>query len=153
MISPETGSIEIAEGIKIASDILPGEVTESLIIDRNGWGDRDGRRWTILTLHPSTYGYRMIHATLTFCDDALFSARLGISDGRFGTGWSDWSEEKEIQRKSEHDLFLDEVLGERREFPWGTVWSEFDRKSASSSFGVNYNQQRTSRIVQPLPAV
>ena len=153
MISPDTGSIEIAEGIIIPADILPGEVTESHISDRDGWDDRDGRRWTRLTLHPITHGCRIFHATLTFCDGVLFSARFGISDGRLGTGWSDWSEEREIQRKSEHDLFLDKVLGARRDYPWGTVWSEFDRKSASSSFGVNYNQQRTSRIVQPLPAV
>lgn len=153
MISPDTGSIQITERIMIASDVLPTDIDDSLIIDRGGWDDREGRRWTILSLHPFTHDSCMIHSTLRFCDDTLFSADFGIYDDRFGTSWSDRSEDKEIQRKEEHDRFLNRVLGSKREFPWGTVWSVLDRKSGFSSFGVNYKRQRTSRIVQPLPAV
>ena len=140
MISPETGSIRISQGFAIDPGLCPREIDQSLIIKRDTWDDKEAHRWTILSLHPFSHNLREIHSTLRFCNDTLFSADFAIDDDRFGTSWSEWSEDKELKRKEEHDRLLNEVLGSKREFYWGTVWSVFDRKGACSLFGVNYKK-------------
>ena len=49
--------------------------------------------------------------TLCFHDERLIRVDLTHVDPKYGTSWSDWSEEKEAQRKAEHDRWLQGHLG------------------------------------------
>ena len=150
MISADTGSIRISEALEITSDASPADLEEQALRRRDGWNDRDGHKWTILSLEPFMFEERSIYSTFRFRDGSLFSADFAISEERFGgSKWADYSEEKEMERKSDHDRFLNDILGSTRDFPWGTVWSEFDVRSGGSSFGVRYNNREQAGGHQP----
>ena len=143
MISEESGAIQISPETAIAIEASPADLEGQVIRNRDGWDDRDGHKWTILSLEPIVCRGRFVLSTFRFCDDVLFSADFAVSDDRFGgSSWSDYSKDKELERKAAHDQLLNEVLGSKRDFPWGTVWSVFDERSGGSSFGVNYTNNR-----------
>ena len=142
MISAESGAIQISPETAVSMEASPADLEGQAIRDQDGWDDRDGHKWTILSLEPIVCRGRSVLSTFRFCDDVLFSADFAVSDDRFGGSWSDYSKDKELERKAEHDQLLNEVLGSKREFPWGTVWSVFDERSGGSSFGVNYTNNR-----------
>ena len=56
------------------------------------------------------------------------------------TSWSDWSRERELARKEAHDKWLNEVIGTRRSFPWGSVSSDFDAKTGGSEITIEYGE-------------
>lgn len=152
MIFAESGAIQISPETVIAIAASPADLEGQAIRDRDGWDDRNGHKWTILSLEPIACRGRSVLSTFRFCDDVLSSSEFSVSDDRFGgSPWSDYSKDKEIERKAEHDQLLNEMLGSKREFPWGTVWSVFDERSGGSSFGVNYTNDREQAGGHPAP--
>jgi hypothetical protein len=76
---------------------------------------------------------------LDFRGEELAMISLADANKAFGAGdWSQWTEEKELARKQSHDRWLDAQLGERRNFPWGKVFSEYDARSGASTIGICY---------------
>ncbi len=77
------------------------------------------------------------HITATFEGERLFSLRLALLRG--GGGWSSWSLDAEQAAVAVHDGFVIAWLGPRPwQFAWGSVWSDFDPRSASSFINVRY---------------
>jgi hypothetical protein len=60
------------------------------------------------------------------------------SDPKFGTSWSDYTIEKEMQRKESHDRWLDTCLGHERTYSWGRVASVHDSKGGGTTIMVRY---------------
>lgn len=77
--------------------------------------------------------------TLCFHDERLIRVDLTHVDPRYGTSWSDWSDEKEAQRKAEHDRWLKGHLGSKRTFGWGKVSSDYDPRAGASSISIAFS--------------
>lgn len=53
--------------------------------------------------------------------------------------WDNWSKEKEINKKAEHDKWLQENLGNPPyKYSWGEITSKYDMRSGSSSITIRY---------------
>ncbi|MHB8061737.1 MAG: hypothetical protein ACYDG2_03750, partial [Ruminiclostridium sp.] len=48
---------------------------------------------------------------LCFHNEDMNSAHIAIHSSNSSTSWSDWSEEKEIERKETHDIWLLKNIG------------------------------------------
>ena len=74
----------------------------------------------------------------TFKNQRLQNAKIYLINS---SSWSDWSEEKELQKKAKHDELLMRLLGKPPyRFSWGEVESIFDKRGGSSSIVINYTQ-------------
>ena len=69
----------------------------------------------------------------------LYSIHLKISiDGKMPS-WDNWSEEGELRIKDMHDMWLKKNVGDPPyNYSWGTIYSTYDPRSASSSMGVRF---------------
>ena len=68
----------------------------------------------------------------------MFILAVGMPDE--ASSWDDWTLEREMARKAVHDEWLQSHLGERPWiYAWGSVWSEYDPRSACSSWGMNFH--------------
>ncbi len=79
--------------------------------------------------------------SLWFRGSVLQRVSIECADAKFGSSWSDWSEEREMARKRFHDSFLQTVLGpdwNQRHFSWGKVLSVYDQKGGFSSIQIIY---------------
>jgi len=65
---------------------------------------------------------------------------LACNDPAYGTSWADFSMESEMKRKAAHDRWLAPSVGKRRDFPWGTIASEYDDRAGGSSITIRYTQ-------------
>lgn len=52
--------------------------------------------------------------------------------------WSDWSDKKELENLKFYQDWLQKEIGSQRNFDWGQVWADYDRKGGSSSIGLRY---------------
>ena len=52
-----------------------------------------------------------------------------------------WSDENEQQKKTKHDRWLNETLGARRKFPWGTASSAISRRDNEASIVLDYGRR------------
>jgi hypothetical protein len=93
------------------------------------------------------HGWRLQHCRsagsefaveITFEDQRLMMLVMCDQDPRFGTGWDDYSLEKEMALKASHDAWLTRTLGPQREFSWGKVWSGYEDRSGGSMIVVRY---------------
>lgn len=76
---------------------------------------------------------------VVFRGERLKSVSISIDDPRFGSGWEDWSEKKELERKQANDRWLTgKGLVPGKNYAWGSVWSEYDPKSGSSMIVIRY---------------
>ena len=56
-----------------------------------------------------------------------------------GSGWDDWTLEREMRRKDVHDAWLRSYLGEPPwSFAWGSIWSDYDPRSGGSNWGMSF---------------
>lgn len=56
------------------------------------------------------------------------------------SGWENWSEAQEVERKALHETQLQATLGESPyEFEWGKVLSVYDSRSGASHLIIRYN--------------
>jgi hypothetical protein len=83
---------------------------------------------------------RELAVSCYFTRSVLRQVRLCVTDKRFGESWDDWTEQKELARKAEHDGWLDATLGTARQFAWGSVSSTYDAKGGGSSIVVTYQE-------------
>lgn len=78
-------------------------------------------------------------ASLVFYDNQLLEVHLALVDPSL-KGWSDWSEEREAQKKQQHDAILRQCLGNGPyQFDWGSVESIFDPKGGGSEIMIRYS--------------
>lgn len=77
---------------------------------------------------------------LYFYEDALWRIDIGIDNGI--TEWSEWTEELELKRKSEHDRILKSYgLPHWSTFAWGEIQSLYDPRTPESSILITYNNK------------
>jgi hypothetical protein len=110
----------------------PLAVGETVVVANDPW-------WTY-GLPPQTLGRRAFAAMVSYKGESLRAVYLTDTDSRFGTSWDDWSEEKEQDRKRQHDRWLQAILGRGCpwKFSWGAIDSCYDPRASSSSIGIDY---------------
>ena len=66
---------------------------------------------------------------------------ISVGHPSFGTGWNDWSEEKEQKKLEWLKSFLVNAGASIGVYSWGKVTAQYDPKNASSSAWISYAQQ------------
>lgn len=137
MIDPKTGQVHFD---RPAMDIAPSLTRSGFLKSELAKGTKTfmenepGHSWKLAETYVAQLPFLVI---LYFHQERLGSITL-YANPVLDTSWADWSEEKELQRKALHDQWLDRCLGSRRDFPWGSVGSEYDPRSGSSTITIRY---------------
>ena len=75
-----------------------------------------------------------------FHGEHLVAVTLSHGAIRFGSSWSDWSQECELARKAFHERWLATTLHlSPGDYPWGSVCSDYDPRGGFSSITVRYH--------------
>ena len=121
-------------GVRIHRDMTEDDAAS---IEGHGWRDlRNGYVWYKL---PSVViEGEEIGMSLCFFHGRLSMVTLAVIDDRFGTSWSDWSEEKERARTAATEGWLDRIGFPVGKYPWGLIFAEFDHRGGGGGGGVRY---------------
>ena len=138
-INPETGVIELSEiGAAISPSVsrevflsTPAFKEASLIVRNEPWCSFD--------LPPIAQADTNLVIRVQFYGERLTEVSLSHSAPRFGNSWAEWSEERELERKAFHELWLARELRlPQGPFRWGDVRSCYDAKGCSSYIQIRY---------------
>ncbi|MRX74434.1 hypothetical protein GJU40_20185 [Bacillus lacus] len=91
------------------------------------------------TLQPINYNGNMMNVTLMFNDNKeIFLVNMSKIKNQENS-WDKWSNEHELQRKKEHDVMLEKLIGSSSsKFAWGEISSNYDPRSGSSMITIRY---------------
>jgi hypothetical protein len=79
--------------------------------------------------------------TVYFYGELLESVSISFVENE-STSLSDWSEQKELEKKEIHDTWLKSLPGKASShYKWGEVWSGYDPKAGFSSIEIRYSWQ------------
>lgn len=103
--------------------------------------------WCSYKLARVPVGAREFIVVAFFHDQQLTHVNLMDVDPAFGSSdWTDWSEEKEINRKARHEEWLREIGVPVGNYSWGSVASEYDQRSGGSDIIITYREPRRWRF-------
>jgi hypothetical protein len=138
-IDPKTGEITIGE----PPMIIGPRLTKTNFLCSPAGGSA---RLSVSNLSYSTYLFTLVEGIdkfairLVFDGQCLSNANLVKADSTTAK-WNNWSEERELRRKQEHDHLLVASLGSSPySFPWGEVVSDCDPRSGASNISIRYKQ-------------
>lgn len=137
MVDPTTGAVHFEQPRAVIApsltrtQFLQGPLAQgaAAFVVNEPW-----HSWKLGRLHEAGLSFVVI---LGFHAQCLKSVTLHQSAALTGS-WEDWSVAQEQQRKQAHERWLDQCLGARRDFPWGTVSSGYDARSGSSDICIRY---------------
>ena len=135
--NPTTGELTLASGTILSSRLTRSDFLSS----------PEGTQAQIQVQNEPWCSFRFddredsLIAVVFFKGERLESVSLHVSDPRFGTGWEEWSEAKEQQRKRAGDEWLRKNgLQPGKNYRWGSVWSDYSPQSGSSSIVIRYTE-------------
>jgi hypothetical protein len=132
MLDPESGALEFTEPALRISPTDPEYAQASDLVT-----NESSRSWSVASC---VSGEMRFSVSVYVRDDRLAMVRLTNIDPKFGTSWSEWSQQQEAARQAAHDAWLDRHLGPRRDFAWGTVSSVYDQKAGESTIVIKYHE-------------
>jgi hypothetical protein len=142
VIDPSTGKIKFSANEIMISGQLTREqflsstlAAQSQVIVRN-------EPYCSFNLPKVNFEEHSFAWSLWFHNSILQSVSIACCDSKFGTSWSDWSEDKQKACKQFHDDLLVSIFGENfgsGRFLWGSVQSTYDVRAGSSSIKVIYS--------------
>ena len=139
MIDEKTGELISENGVVIGPNLkrdsfLASEIgVSSKIFVRN-------EPWCSYRIEGLKISGLVFVVVLYFYGLDLNEIEICNSDVRFGETWSDWSLENELKRKQSHDKWLDQIIGSKRNFSWGDIFSVYDQRSGGSSIKIRYKR-------------
>jgi hypothetical protein len=144
MIHADTGDIELAPNLRVGASTTEAEFLRSPL----------ARRAKALTLSPGSSGYRLdrqllfgrtFRVTLRFQQGKVAAVELYQVGAVSKASWDEWSKQEELERKADHDAWLDSLLGPPPyAYEWGEIRSEHDPLGGYSSIVVRYGAQRAA---------
>jgi hypothetical protein len=143
--------IDPATGVLTSGSVRIGPATTknsmlSAAAFRTGGYTNEAAGWFAADLHPQRDGELTFLVSLMFHGDHLHYVTIMNDDQRYGASWSDWSRVKEEERRSSHDAWLQQKLGDvKRSWPWGEVSSGFDDKGGFSRIVLRYRDLETCK--------
>ena len=130
-----TGRVEL-EGINLIGPQLKQEVFVASPFWQRSRRGLVNKQWVSYSVSAKD-GSNEFAVTLVFFGDEIVEIRMAKNEP--SATWTNWSEERELQRKADHDCLLKALLGRAPyRFAWGEVTSIFDAKSGSSEIIVRY---------------
>ncbi|ROI03833.1 hypothetical protein EGI16_10290 [Chryseobacterium sp. G0240] len=149
IIELESSAIQLYKGMRL--DQL--KQTDFYKVNyHNMWDVKTGYFWYYFKT-VEVKGYQL-HFSLCFFEDQLHSLHMNTWESSDAKDWNEWTEEKEMQVFYRNNKFLTLLLGippTRKKktpypsvsfrFPWGSIWSVYDPRSASSLMGISYNEE------------
>lgn len=133
--NPTTGEFLLASGVLLSphssrtSFLSSVEGAQAKVLVKN-------EPWC--SFHLSA-GSSPLSVSVYFKGEFLDSIHFSVSGAEYGSSWGDWSEEKEMKRKSANDAWLQKYeLTPGQTYSWGSVWSGYDPKGGFSSIVVRY---------------
>lgn len=147
VLDPSTGDLRLPEG-RLGRDLTRGAFLSSPLKQTVKHAS-DADPWTAsYALGVRSLAGVSFAVQVGFAGERLAGYSLVDVDPRFGTSWDDWTEEKQLALRDHHDGWLVSQLGSpssralgdelHYEFPWGRVWSTFDRRGGGCSIGVSF---------------
>lgn len=137
--------IDIKRGnISLNGFILKRGLTKDVFIKSNLMGDVLSQNASIYTnyyLKPQFIGSERFTVVLYFNQSNLieFINISLLSDGNIPS-WDNWSENEELNRKVEHDKWLESKIGKPPyKYSWGEISSAYDPRSGSSMITIRYS--------------
>ncbi len=56
--------------------------------------------------------------------------------------WKNWSEKREMENLQYYEDWLETEIGNIKNYSWGKISCQFDKRSGSSSITINYSEQK-----------
>jgi hypothetical protein len=142
MIDPSTGALAFEEpAIQIAptltrsqfrgADWAAGAISQT--------ANEPWHSWKLPAERYRSRGVAFV-VVLYFHGERLAMIDLACNEPAYGKSWADFSMENEMKRKHAHDQWLVPSVGKQRDFPWGTITSEYDDRAGGSSIIIRYPQ-------------
>ncbi|HEX8272814.1 MAG TPA: hypothetical protein VF615_09180 [Longimicrobiaceae bacterium] len=141
MIDPATGEVRLPSAdVVLGPRLTRGSFLGSRLAEHARDLEIDEPRYACLFfIPPGGPGETAFRVSLRFHGESLTSLELVAVDARFGTSWSDWTEEKELDRCRFHDEWLETASGLKPgRYSWGVLESRFDPKGGFSSIIVDF---------------
>lgn len=128
--------------------ILPNQIKissklkEEEIISLNPIHKQDmGTSYIWYQLEPCEISGEIICLSICFYKGQCESISLAIHNPqKYGSGWDDWSEEKEIARAKDTEEWLKKMGYPCGNYSWGNIWAGYDPKGGSGHAGVRFNK-------------
>lgn len=140
-LSPTTGAFSPMEGLSFS----PGDTLDSVRkvtaqIQHRTYGDEDKRFWFELKNLPHEVGFLTI--TLIFEKRKLGAISLTLTKTKIedGGAWI-WSEEHEKEMLEEFQRWIQQELGEARNFPWGGVHASYNPRDVRTDALISYQME------------
>ncbi|MFT4100797.1 MAG: hypothetical protein QM674_07125 [Burkholderiaceae bacterium] len=132
IVIPETGSFILDSGLVISSRTTRSEflgspegASSSALVRNEPWCSF---KWAI----PS----ESLTAVVFFKGEAIQFLQIAVTSDSS----TSWNEEAELRRKNENDNWLrGKGLAAGSTYAWGSVWSDYDPKSGSSTAVVKFS--------------
>ena len=97
-------------------------------------------------------GWIWLHEQNVLIDNLDFAFQFGFFNNRLQqlsfcfndrgsnsvTSWNDWSKEVELANLKSLETWLNDEIGEKRDFNWGNIWASYDAKACASSIGLKF---------------
>lgn len=142
MLEPETGALILAtSGVRFDSRLTKSAFLRLPIAAHAAPGTiNDPWANYTLVLAPYEVGPFPADLTLQFHGERLVWLVLLNTSTRFGEGWEDWSEAKEMEREAAHRAWLVASGLPPRRYRFGEVWSGYSSKDALSQIVIRYGE-------------
>jgi hypothetical protein len=131
-IDPFTGRLKLESGLELSPRVTRSEFlaspegVASTVTVRN-------EPWCSFAIVPTKEN---VSLSLSFNAEVLTQVRIGVTDPPFS--WSEWSKDREMQRKAGNDKWLMSMGLAQGEYPWGSVRSVFDAIGGFSAIIIRY---------------
>lgn len=126
----------LSNGVRLSHDMTPANV-ESVA----GCTKSDMKTGYVWYSYPEVEIDRSpVCVALCFFGSQLETISLALTDSKYGTGWNDWSEEKERQRAKDTSKLLEKFGFHDGNYGWGCIWSGFEPKGGSGSTVITYKK-------------
>jgi hypothetical protein len=137
MLHEDTGEIDLAFGVRIGPSYTEAQFLSSKLA-RNSKAMSDPE-WSGYRMERQLLAGRQFRVSLQFRRGRLVAVELFQVGAVSKASWDDWSEREELERKADHDAWLDALLGPPPySYPWGEVVSQHDPRGGYSSIVVRY---------------
>ncbi|GAA4737956.1 hypothetical protein [Flavisolibacter ginsenosidimutans] len=138
IIDTKDGELRFAEKFVVSKQTTPQEVIRYFGQDKVVIRDMN-TGWKHYSVRNAKVNDTYFIFTLYFDNDILKMLDFLVSDEVITAGsWDDWSERKELEKRDYYNEWLTKEIGNKRNFPWGTIGAFYDTKGGGSSIVLRY---------------
>ncbi len=140
IIDTRNGELKCAEDFLVSKQTTPEDVIsyfgqDNIIIRDTNTG------WKHYSVRNAKMNDTYFIFTFYFDNAILKMLDFIVSDQVIIAGsWDDWSERKELEKRDYYNDWLTNEIGNKREFPWGTIGAFYDAKGGGSSIVLKYEE-------------